>query len=1223
MSSDVAQQIGQFHSQSMQFGVQGSLISEAMNRTSDPQTNAGQLAGRGLNAVGAFGVPALGLGLGMVGLDPMQLGMKAFGAAGGMSRFGMALGAGAGVFGLASAGVAAGSWAGGQVWQGAQQQQQFNNMMRSSFNFMTPQGQGFNNGQLGAMNQQMYSMASQVGPMGEMTSVKELNGLAANMGRMGMATGVRDVQEFSRKFREMVDTAKTMARDLGTTLEGAQQTMQQMKSSGVFRANDQMKMAGEMRAYSLGGNLAMSELTSMAGIGSQISRMVGGRGRAGAFAGVRTLGQIGMAQEAGILSEEDIYNSTGLTGAEGRQAFAASQLQNSAAWLRNGKGRRFLASVAGANGQLDAGTVADWMSGDMSTGSTMGNAYKNLNKVGRADFIRNEGKLRGEALSQFGGNIPAMALMQWAGSRGIDVNTMNDREMLFAQRHTGLGMEELENAVKMIRNMPAINEQGRMTQGMDAYRKDVSALRKNSGIEGVKRSLEHTKEGITNKLQAVGSQMYTDVTSMVEDWLNKTGHTVMQQASADIDKAYGQIMKGQGGGSAATLFGLGSSGTSSKGAKRLGADDSGSAGVSGLTAAGYNAKLPFGHSMADRVSAAGLGGFIKGNSDSDIQAGMEDIRLAMNGMQNTNNSAGRALGGQLSDLMRKEYAGGIAESAGGDRMSQVMKMLSRESTTNPHAKELFEKLRTAETPEERYSLLASAEDEAKIGKASQIGAVTQLPAGLQAAMRGGSGETDNERMKRYGDLMTGKKGEESDLVAATKGDAVGMLKTGARALVASATMGLSVLAEKGFDYLKGVNDSRKSGQASQYLLSKEGLAMSSDILSGKDRTRALEDQIMATKGDSETAKNQREMLQRVMGVNRAILEANKNGGTISNERLDEIAKEAKTDRAGLSDAVQSMSSSVREQQAINRREALAMFSGGAQSEKGTLQRAGYLDSNGNISKEAASKMYKSNGVQMSDAEQLSRHRNNLRNLQAKGGATGMSDDATKALMNEIQEEAGKANHLDYSMSIEDLRAHAKAERGAGNWGESQRASEIAGFRSRGERTLRARGGALGTASILGLKVSRDDAKELRNAKDGDGKLASYLESTYGVTDTSGMEKELRQLEIAEKGGGLNTKNARRMSELKEQIGAAKAGDAEVKELIGKVGNSKTEKERMEAIANLKSNTAFQEKEKEREHKSQMNDPTLRGLNDIKLEVGKLLAPLQTIAQNPPKPPELP
>lgn len=1216
MSSDVAQQIGQFHSQSAQFGVQGSLISEAMNRTSDPQTNAGQLAGRGLNAVGAFGVPALGLGLGMAGLDPMSLGMKAFGAAGGMSRFGAALGAGAGVFGLASAGVAATSWAGGQVWQGAQQQQQFNNMMRSSFNFMTPQGQGFNNGQLGAMNQQMHSMASQIGPMGEMTSVKELNGLAANMGRMGMSTGVRDVQEFSRKFREMVDTAKTMARDLGTTLEGAQQTMQQMKSSGVFRSNDQMKMAGEMRAYSLGGNLAMSELTSMAGIGSQISRMVGGRGRAGAFAGVRTLGQVGMAQEAGILSEEDIYNSTGLTGADGRQAFAASQLQNSAAWLRNGKGRRFLASVAGANGQLDAGTVADWMSGDMSTGSTMGNAHKNLNKVGRADFIRNEGKLRGEALAQFGGNIPAMALMQWAGSRGIDVNTMNDREMLFAQRHTGLGMEELENSVKMIRNMPAINEQNRMTQGMDAYRKDVSALRKNSGIEGVKRSLEHTKEGITNKLQAVGSQMYTDLTSYIEDWLNKTGHTVMQQASADIDKAYGQILKGQGGGSAATLFGLGSSGTSSKGAKRLGADDSGSAGVSGLTAEGYNAKLPFGHSMADRVKAAGLGGFIKGNSDSDIQAGMKDIRSAMNGMQNTGNAAGRALGGKLSDLMRKEYAGGIAESAGGDRMSQVQKMLSRESVHNPHAKELFEKLRTAKTSEERYAILASAEDEAKIGKSSQIGAVTQLPAGLQAALRGGSGETDNERMKRYGDLMTGNKAEGSDLVAATKGDAVGIMKTGARALVASATMGLSVLAEKGFDYLKGVNANRKSGQASQYLVSKDGLAMSADILGGKDRTHALEDQINAVKGTDDTANNQREMLRKVMGVNRAILEANKSGGTISNKRLDEIAKEAKTDRAGLSDVVHSMSSSVREQQAINRREALASFAGGAQNEKSGLQRSGYLDAKGNISDDTMQKMY---GNTDGEGAMLSRSRNRLRNLQAKGGDAGMDDKQTLALMNDIRSTAATANHLDYSMSIQDLRAHAKAERGAGNWGESQRASEIAGFRSRGERTLRARGGALGTASILGLKVGREDAKELRNAKDGDGKLASYLESTYGVTDTSAMDKELRQLEIAEKGGGLNVKNARRMSELKEQIGAAKAGDADVKDLIGKVSNAKTPQEKMEAIANLKSNTAFQEKEKEREHKSQMNDPNLRGLNDIKVEVGKLLAPLNTIAQNLPKP----
>lgn len=1210
MSSDVAQQIGQFHSQSAQFGVQGSLISEAMNRTSDPQTNAGQLAGRGLNAVGAFGVPALGLGLGMAGLDPMSLGMKAFGAAGGMSRFGAALGAGAGVFGLASAGVAATSWAGGQVWQGAQQQQQFNNMMRSSFNFMTPQGQGFNNGQLGAMNQQMHSMASQIGPMGEMTSVKELNGLAANMGRMGMSTGVRDVQEFSRKFREMVDTAKTMARDLGTTLEGAQQTMQQMKSSGVFRSNDQMKMAGEMRAYSLGGNLAMSELTSMAGIGSQISRMVGGRARAGAFAGVRTLGQVGMAQEAGILSEEDIYNSTGLPGAEGRQAFAASQLQNSAAWLRNGKGRRFLASVAGANGQLDAGTVADWMSGDMSTGSTMGNAHKNLNKVGRADFIRNEGKLRGEALAQFGGNIPAMALMQWAGSRGIDVNTMNDREMLFAQRHTGLGMEELENSVKMIRNMPAINEQNRMTQGMDAYRKDVSALRKNSGIEGVKRSLEHTKEGITNKLQAVGSQMYTDVTSMVEDWLNKTGHTVMQQASADIDKAYGQIMKGQGGGGVSALFGLGSSTTA--GAQSLGAKDSTGA-LSGITKEGFNAKLPFGHSLADRIGAAGLGGFIKGGGDKELRDDLNNMNSALNGMKNTGNDLGNAFGSDLSDMMRSKYAGGISESKGSDRMSKVMQMLHGEGKNNARAKEMFDAMNNAKTDEERYSILASAEKGAGIADEARIGTVTQIPAGLQAAMRGGGEEGENARRMRYGDMMTGRKAEEADSTG------VSVAKWGARAVGAVLTGGASLAIEGAARYFGKTEGNRASNQASQYLLSKEGMTLSNDILGGADRTRGLEDQISKIQGKDETSNNQRAMLKQVLGANRAILEMNKTGKDLGEARLKEIAEAAGTTMEGMQNAVGSISTSVREQQAINRREALAMFSGSAQSEKGTLQRAGYLDSSGNISKEAAAKMYKSTGVQMSDGEQLSRHRNNLRNLQAKGGTTGMSDEATKALMNEIQEEGSKANALDYSMSIQDLRAHAKAEKGAGNWAEGQRASEIAGFRTRGERTLRGRGDAIGTTSILGLKVGWEDAQALRGAKAGDGKLSSYLENAYGVTDTSAMEKEMRQLEIAEKGGGLNVKNARRMSELKEQIGAAKAGDAKVKELIGKVDNAKTPKEKMEAIANLKSNTAFQEKEKEKQMKSAMNDPNIRLLDGIKEAVGKSNDLLNTISQNLPKP----
>src|SRR5690606_5011736 len=105
-------------------------------------------------------------------------------------------------------------------------------------------------------------------------------------------------------------------------------------------------------------------------------------GRAGAMGGMQAISQVGIAQRAGVMSEEDIYNVTGLTGAEGRQAMATRMMQTSANFLRGGLGRRFLASMAGKDGTLDEESVDAYMHGGaVGTGGTMNMAHKNLSKV--------------------------------------------------------------------------------------------------------------------------------------------------------------------------------------------------------------------------------------------------------------------------------------------------------------------------------------------------------------------------------------------------------------------------------------------------------------------------------------------------------------------------------------------------------------------------------------------------------------------------------------------------------------------------------------------------------------------------------------------------------------------------------------------------------------------------------------------------------------------------
>lgn len=1210
-SSDIAGQIGMFHQQNLAFAQNGNLISEGIQRTADPSTGANWAAGKIINAGSAVAMPMAGLGLGMMGLDPMSMAFR-----GGMSAFGGNMGRaamwGAGALGMSGV-MAAGSYVAGQLHEGMGQQQQFNQMMGQSFRFMTPNGQGFTNQQMGVMGQQLRSMSGQIGPAGEMVGFGELSSLAANMGKMGMGSGVRDVQEFGRKFREMVDTAKTMAKELGTTLEGAQQAMAQMRNSGVFKASDQLKMSGEMRNYALGGNVSMASLYQMGGMGAQLSRAIGGRGRAGFEAGVRTLGNVGMAVESGVLSEEDIYNATGLTGEEGKQAMAASQLQSSAAWLRGGKGRRFLASIAGAGGKLDAASVNAWMSGDMGTGSTMSQAYGNLGKMDRADFIRNEGRLRGEALSQFGGNIPAMALMQWAGQRGIDINNMDDRSMLFAQRHTGLGMDELENAVKMIRNAPEMQSQGRMTRMSDARRQEMAGLRRNTGMEGVKRNLEHMRETVQGKLQGVGQQMYTDLTTMVEDTLNEIGGTIVQQVSADIDKSYQGLLKGDK--TSANRLGAGRGSSLGGVSGLLGTKTSSFGG--GLSASSFDSKLPFGTSMRDRVTASGFGSFfgekpllgdVKG-----FEASMANLQGAARGMGNLGNSEARALGGTLGSLLQSEYAGGISALKGADRMAAVQKALG--GMQGADAEKLRAMLQGGDT-EKAYAALASMEAGMGLNEKARIGAVSNLPGGLDLLGRGGVSQ--NERIKGYG-RMTNAGGEaEAKLLdrfakgAAGLGGATGLaammgsgLMAPLMAPVAAMAAGGSWLAGKlgGKHLLSAMGMVSEPGQddaRGQYLVSRDGLDTMRSILTGKDMSGDLEQRINSM-GDSAGAKRQRSMFQGMLATNNMLRERQRLGRDLKPEEIAAIEKKAGAQAGSAMGFGQAGYEAVTKQEAIDRREALMMYGKGAMSEVQQGQGIGYLNEKGELSSGSRAAFEKAAGKK---GLELADKMANLKRTQAKGASSGLSDDDTRTIANELEGKGGEIRDAMYGMSVAELRKLAAAERKAGNFDAAEQLGSVAGSRARGEASL-ARGGNIAAARMLGIKVSQADAQALQ----GGGKLAAYLGHQFGVGTVAGIDKELGELA---RGGSTPDSEKRRQELLSQRELASKFQALEGEKDISEKGISKKNK----LLADIVESPEFKEHEKKKQEEKNASDPMIQGLKSIADAVRALgTGPLATIASN--------
>lgn len=525
------------------------------------QQNEG-LAARAMNTSSAIGAPAAMMGMGLMGLDPLSIGLRAgAGAAGAGVGFGGAALTGLAAGGAMAGGLAAVGYMGNQMMAGAGQAQQFNNNMRSGYSFFNPgaaHGRGFGEGDIRSIGGNIRSMAGEGGTFELTPSFNELGRLASNMGRMGLADGVRNAKEFTEKFREMVKSVKTIAEDMGTTLEEAQKMMASMKGSGIFK--NQAGVSGAIRGASVAGGLATTEVTGMMNVGSQISRMFGGTGRQGAMGGIKAIEQVGMAVQTGALSEEDIYQSTGLTGAEGRQAMAQQQMMTTGSFLKSSKGRWLLASLAGKNGKLDQGSVNDFLAGGMGVEDTRSAAYRNLKGVGRANFIRNEGRLRGAVMEEFGGLAPAMAMMGWAQGKGIDIHSMGDREMLFMQRQLGLGRDEADGLVKMARSLPELMARRRESREEDASVREHGVRAQNSGLEGVKRKMEAARDKVNNEMNKVGQDILNVATDKISEWGNRIAGTYEEHIIRGVREAHRVAMMGGREGKAASAALLGSGG---------------------------------------------------------------------------------------------------------------------------------------------------------------------------------------------------------------------------------------------------------------------------------------------------------------------------------------------------------------------------------------------------------------------------------------------------------------------------------------------------------------------------------------------------------------------------------------------------------------------------------------------------------------------------------------
>ena len=241
------------------------------------------------------------------------------GGAGGALRAGLATG---GLLG--GAGLAFGGHAFSNLSEGAGELASTQQTLGANFQFGNAQsrtGRGFSRSDAKAVSDTIREMGS----LPELlSSYAELNGIMGKISQMGVMNNVRNVADFSKKFKETLGTLKEISKVMEVSLTESLKYFEESRRSGLYNPQ-MMKMNMGQRQFTAGlTGMDQGQIGQLQMAGSQISFGYGGTRGSGAQSALRSARQIGMANEMGLISNDRIAEFTGQEGGAGIAAMAGS-----------------------------------------------------------------------------------------------------------------------------------------------------------------------------------------------------------------------------------------------------------------------------------------------------------------------------------------------------------------------------------------------------------------------------------------------------------------------------------------------------------------------------------------------------------------------------------------------------------------------------------------------------------------------------------------------------------------------------------------------------------------------------------------------------------------------------------------------------------------------------------------------------------------------------------
>lgn len=476
----------------------------AMSGSYGPGNSFGNSVVSGMGGIGNAFFGSMGA---IGGLGGAAMGFKAGGLRGAM--MGGAMG-----FGVGSLVGMAGSHITNSFMEGAHEQSAIERTL-SQFQFQNQQsrtGRGFSRSdsmQIGNMVRQMERVPEML------TSFGELNKLMDKMGQMGLMQGVRDAGQFMDKFRTTVHTLRDLSKLIGTTMEGALKAFGEARLSGFYSQGDIVKNVLNRQITGSLTGMNQGQVGALQQYGSQIGHAAGGSRRSGAQHALRTAGQLGMANQMGVLSNDMIVEMTGKEGAEGIQDLSAQMTQLGYRMGRSNVGQALTLALGEVEdgrytGRMDENLVARVRSGELGLGELKRLARsKARGRRAKLSFAAHKERLRSEMVGAVGSEGIGMQLQEILGDRGW---SNPDATNLVMQRF-GASEEQANLLQKLLPNLDEI--------GMN-MRHQGSAQARNSARQAAMKerySMEAIKHKVFKKIEHKISDPFKDAGAAVRDYV--------------------------------------------------------------------------------------------------------------------------------------------------------------------------------------------------------------------------------------------------------------------------------------------------------------------------------------------------------------------------------------------------------------------------------------------------------------------------------------------------------------------------------------------------------------------------------------------------------------------------------------------------------------------------------------------------------------------------------